>query len=82
MEQMEGQIKRLGFERESIQRKIEKYVLNLKKIILKQLINLFICIFLNYRLEAENDNLKGKHVAHSHQLQNEYISLPNDVMVI
>ncbi|XP_021944624.1 rab GTPase-binding effector protein 1 isoform X2 [Folsomia candida] len=55
MEGMEHTIKRLGYDRESIQRKIEK-------------------------LEAENDILKGKHVAHSLQLQNEYISLPNDIM--
>lgn len=32
------------------------------------------------RLEFENDNLQGKHVAHSEMLQNEYISLPNSVM--
>ncbi|ODN02630.1 Rab GTPase-binding effector protein 1 [Orchesella cincta] len=31
-------------------------------------------------LELENDNLKGKHVKHSVAMQNEPISLPNDVM--
>lgn len=55
-EAMESKLKRLAYDRETTQRKIEK-------------------------LENENEILKGKHVAHSHQLQNEYISLPNDVMV-
>jgi len=32
------------------------------------------------QLECENDNLQGKYVAHSQQLQNECISLPNSVM--
>jgi hypothetical protein len=39
------------------------------------------CVVSPDRLETENDSLKGKHVAHSSQLQDESISLPTTVMV-
>jgi hypothetical protein len=44
----------------------------------------FHCIdlnFITFRLQKENDNLLGKHSAHSQQLQNEMINLPDKVEV-
>jgi hypothetical protein len=44
----------------------------------------FRCIgiyLITFRLQKENDNLLGKHSAHSQQLQNEMINWPDKVEV-